>query len=296
MTSATMSRTKLQYNNLKNTMVETKGKVNQDKLSLIAAAMSYYMLFAFVPFIGSIVLLYALFSDPAQVSTQIASMSEQLPPEVQVLIKDQIAKFLSQISQLRVGLLVTLGLTLWAASNGTSALMQALNIIYEREEKRNIFKFYLVSFFLTISATLLCVLSVAVIIVLPSFLNFISLPVFLERLIPLVSWAILLLSFTGFLSLSYGFGACRTWRYWKKVMIGAGTASIVWALASLLFTWYVASFGNFNKTYGSLGAIIILMFWFYISSFVILLGAEISASLEKRVRYKGVGSPARRPN
>lgn len=275
---------------VKETVVETKDKVNRDHLSMIAAGMSYYMLFAFVPFIGSIILLYALFSDPQQISTQIAAMAEKLPPEVQEIISTQIQKFVGQTSQLKIGAIVSLVVTLWAASKGTSALISALNIIYEREEKRNFFKLGLVSLFLTIAATLLCVLSVVVIIGLPSVINFLPLSDKIKSFLPFTSWVILLVGFTSFLSLSYGLGACRNWRYWKKVMIGSTLASLIWALASLLFTWYVASFGNFNKTYGSLAAIIILMFWFYISSFIILLGAEISASLEKRVRYKSEGS------
>lgn len=277
-------------NTFKETMVETKDKVNRDHLSMVAAAMSYYILFAFVPFLGSIFLLYALFSDPQQVSSQITSMSEKLPPEVQEIIRVQISQFMSRTAELKWGVIISLGLTLWASSKGTRALIDALNIIYEREEKRNIIKLSLVSLFLTISAVLLSVLSVAVIIGLPNIIKFIPLSDTIRKFLPLMSWAILLFAFTSFLTLSYGLGACRKWRYWKKVMVGSVTASLVWALASLLFTWYVASFGNFNKTYGSLAAIIILMFWFYISSYIILLGAEISASLEKRKRHQIEGS------
>lgn len=274
---------------VKETVVETKDKVNRDHLSMIAAAMSYYMLFAFVPFLSSILLLWALFSDPQQMSSEIASMAKQLPPEVQEIIRTQIAQFMGQTSQLKVGAIISLVLTLWAASKGTSALIDALNIIYEREERRNFVKLSLVSLFLTISAAFLSVLSVAVIIGMPNIIKFLPLSETIKSFLPFMSWGILLLGFASFLTLSYGIGACRKWRYWKKVMVGSGMASIVWALASLLFTWYVASFGNFNKTYGSLAAIIILMFWFYISSFIILLGAEISASLEKRARYQKEG-------
>lgn len=274
---------------VKETVVETKDKVSRDHLSMIAAAMSYYMLFAFVPFLGSILLLWALFSDPQQMSTQIASMAEQLPPEVQEIIRTQIAQFMGQTSQLKIGAIISLVLTLWAASKGTNALIDALNIIYEREEKRNIIKLSLVSLFLTVSAAFLSVLSVAVIIGIPNIIKFLPLSETIKQFLPIMSWGILLFAFASFLTLSYGIGACRKWRYWKKVMVGSSIASIVWAMASLLFTWYVASFGNFNKTYGSLAAIIILMFWFYISSFIILLGAEISASLEKRVRHQEEG-------
>lgn len=274
---------------IKETVVETKDKVNRDHLSMIAAAMSYYMLFAFVPFLGSILMIWAIFSDPQQMSTQIASMAEQLPPEVQEIIRTQIAQFLGQTSQLKIGAIISLVLTLWAASKGTSALIDALNIIYEREEKRNIIKLSLVSLFLTLSAAFISVLSVAVIIGMPNIVKFFPLSDTIKNFLPIISWVILLLGFTSFLTLSYGIGACRSWRYWKKVLVGSSMASVVWAMASLLFTWYVASFGNFNKTYGSLAAIIILMFWFYISSFIILLGAEISASLEKRVRYQKEG-------
>ncbi|HLW55737.1 MAG TPA: YihY/virulence factor BrkB family protein [Bacteriovoracaceae bacterium] len=275
---------------IKDTMVETKDKVSRDHLSMVAAAMSYYMLFAFVPFLGSILLLYALFSNPEQMSSQIASMAEKLPPEVQEIIRTQIAQFMGQTTQLKIGAIVSLVVTLWAASKGTNALIDALNIIYEREEKRNIIKLSLLSLFLTIIAAFLSVLSVAVIIGIPSVIKFLPLSENIKQFLPYLSWGILLVAFASFLTVSYGIGACRSWRYWKKVMIGSSIASLVWAFASLLFTWYVASFGNFNKTYGSLAAIIILMFWFYISSYIILLGAEISASLEKRKRSQEKGT------
>lgn len=281
-----MASVKTQLAYFKETMIETKDRINLDHLSLMAAAMSYYILLAFVPFIGSIILLYALFSDPVQVTTQMTSMSEKLPPEVQTIIRDQLSKFISKTSEIRVGAFISLGLTFWFSSNGTSALMKALNIIYEREEKRSIVKFYLTSLCLTISATFLSVLSVGVVIILPSLMSFIPLPDTLRKLIPVASWVILLMSFTGFLSLCYGFGACRKGRYWKKVVIGASSATVFWALASLLFTWYVKSFGQFNKTYGSLGAIVIMMLWFYISSFIIILGGELSATLEKREQQR----------
>ncbi len=274
------------YRVIKETVVETKDKVNQDHLSMVAAAMSYYMLFAFVPFLGSIILLYTLFSNPQELTSQITSMAEKLPAEVQEIIGNQIRQFAGQTSQLRVGAIVSLLVTIWAASKGTRALIDALNIIYEREEKRNFIKLGLFSFLLTISATLLSVISVGVIVGMPNIIKFFPLSDSVKSLLPFISWGILLFSFAGFLTLSYGVGACRNWRYWKKIMIGAGFASLVWALASLLFTWYVASFGNFNKTYGSLAAIIVLMFWFYITSYIILLGAEISASLEKRERVR----------
>lgn len=265
------------------TMSVTKDSIMKDHLSIVAAGLSYFILFAFVPALGSILLLYALFSDPAQVSQQITSFASQLPAEVQSIIQEQINQFMSQKQQLRIGALISLLLTFWGASKGTKALMEGLNMIYGREEKRGFIKLNLMALFITISGTVMSAISVAVIIVLPNILEFLPLPDMANNLLPFISWIVLLLTFTGFLSLCYAYGPSRTKRDWGSIFFAASLACIFWAITSFLFTFYVSQFGDF-KAYGTMSAVIVLMFWFYISSFIVLLGAEISVAFEKKMK------------
>lgn len=271
------------YDSFWQTLITTKDNILKDHLSIVAAGMSYYLLFAFVPALSSILLLFALFSNPIKISQQISSFAGQLPTEVQGIIHEQINQFLSQTGQLRVGALVSLLLTFWGASKGTKALMEALNMIYSRKEERGIIEFNLMALFITISGIVMSVLSVAVIIILPGVLKLLPLPEVVHEFLPWVSWALLLLTFTTFLAICYGFGASRRWRDWGSIFSASSLACILWAITSLLFTFYVSSFGNF-KAYGTLSAVIVLMFWFYITSYIVLLGAEVSASFEKKAK------------
>ena len=265
----------------KDTLYRVKKDVKDDRLSMVAAAMSYYALLAFVPAITSLVLIYAWVSDPAEISGHLEKVSTILPTELKEILNAQLSSLASTTeSALGLSAIGTLLFALWSASKGSKSIIEALNIIYEEEEQRGFFKLNLLAIGLTALGTVLGIVAIGVIVGVPAVLNFLNLGKITEVLGTMASWFILLGLFSFFLSFIFRFAPCRRKAKWQWVSRGAIISSVLWALVSVGFSFYASKFGDFNKTYGSLGAVIVLMMWFYLSSLVILLGAEINAELE----------------
>jgi membrane protein len=276
----------------KDTLTRVKNETKSDHVSLIAAAMAFYALLAVVPALTAIVLIYALISDPAQITQQMSQLSSVLPEEMRSMLESQLTSLAGQASgSLGTGVIFSLLFSLWSASKGSKALMEALNIIYDEKEERGFIKQNALALGLTLLGAVLSVVAIAVAVALPTVLDKVGLSEPLKIVIPAFSWVLLLGLFSFFLSTAYRFGPNRKAAQWKWVSWGAVTAAVLWLGASLLFSWYASSFGNFNKTYGSLGAIVVLMMWFYISSFVILMGGELNAEMEHQTRKDTTKGP-----
>lgn len=279
----------------KDTLMRVKDEVKHDRLSMISAAMSYYMLLAFVPAMTSLILMYAWISDPNEISQHLARAERILPSEVLETLTTQMTTLSSQASSaLGLSAIGTLLFSIWSASKGSSALIDALNIIYDEEDQRGFFKSTFMSLGFTLLGTVLSMLAIGVIIGFPAVTKFLNLAQPLKSLIGIASWVVLLGIFSFFLSFAYRYAPNRNEAQWKWVSWGAIIAAVLWAAVSALFSWYVTEFGNFNKTYGSMGAVVVLMMWFYFSSFVVLLGGEINAELEhqtKKDTTKGAPRP-----
>ncbi len=265
----------------KDTMVRVKKEIKDDRISLVSAAMAYYALFSLVPALTSVVLIYAWVSDPSDITQHISRISQFIPSELQEILKTQLSTLASTASSsLGIGAIFSLLLSLWAASKMSKAVIQAMNIIYDEEDGRGFFKLNGLALSLTLLGAVLSIIAIGVIIGIPAVTSLFNFPQVIETAVSIGSWVILLALFSFFLSIIYRFGPNRSKAKWKWVSWGAVIAAVLWAITSLLFSWYAKEFGNFNKTYGSLGAVIVLMTWFYLSSFVILLGGEINAELE----------------
>ncbi len=265
----------------KDTMVRVKKEIKDDRISLVSAAMAYYALFSLVPALTSVVLIYAWVSDPSDITQHISKISQFIPSELQEILKTQLSTLASTASSsLGIGAIFSLLLSLWAASKMSKAVIQAMNIIYDEEDGRGFFKLNGLALSLTLLGAVLSIIAIGVIIGIPAVTSLFNFPQAIETAVSIGSWVILLALFSFFLSIIYRFGPNRNKAKWKWVSWGAVIAAVLWAVTSLLFSWYAKEFGNFNKTYGSLGAVIVLMTWFYLSSFVILLGGEINAELE----------------
>jgi membrane protein len=265
----------------KDTLMRVKEEIREDRLSMIAAAMSYYALFAFVPALTSVILIYAWVSDPVAVTEHIEKVSRLMPAETQEILRDQLTALASKASStLGVGAIGSLLLSLFMASKGSKAIMEAMNVIYNEREGRGLIKFNVMALTMTLLGTVLSLVALAVIAGIPAFFGQFDLPPLLQTGVTAGSWLVLLSLFSFFLAFAYRYGPNREKAKWRWVSWGSIIAALLWAVASAGFSWYAMKFGNFNKTYGSLGAIIVLMLWFYISSFVMLLGGEINAELE----------------
>jgi membrane protein len=258
-----------------------KDEIAEDNLSMIAAGVAFYLFFAMVPALAAVVSIYGLIADPQQVQQQIQALSGMLPQEAATIIQEQLQQVAGAApGALTAGAAFSLLLTLWSVNKGTKALIESLNIVYDEQEKRGFIKLNLVSLALTLGMVVFVVVTLALVAVLPALIGMLGLPGIVEGLARWLRWPILAVVFMVVLAAFYRHAPSRDAPKWRWVSPGAVAATVLWIIGSGLLSWYISNFGNYNETYGSLGAIMILMLWFWLSAFIILLGAEVNAEME----------------
>jgi len=256
-------------------------EVGKDHISIIAAGVAFYAMLAIFPGLTALVSIYGLISDPAEVTQQIRAVADLLPQEARGIITDQLASIASQPrSALGFGLLFSVGFALWSASAGVRTLMDALNLTYDETEQRGYLSYYGTALLLTLGAIVMFLVAGFLVAALPAIIHFVGLPSRMETTLGLLRWPLAALAVIFALSVLYRFGPSREQARWQWVSWGAVVATGLWLAGSLLFSWYVSYFGSYNKTYGALGAVIVLLMWLYISAYAILLGAELNSEME----------------
>jgi membrane protein len=256
-------------------------QVGEDNVSIVAAGVAFYAMVAIFPAITAFVSLFALFADPAAVQAQFATLKGVIPAEAWRLLDDQLSAVMSTASQrLGIGAAIALAIALYSAGAGVRALMTALNIAYNEHEKRSFVRFYTIAFLFTIGIAVLGLLSIGVIVALPIVVNLAQLGALADTAIKVAPWLVLALFMTVTLGALYRYGASRAEPKTRWVSWGASLATVLWIGASVVFSIYVANFGSYNQTYGALGGVVVLLMWFWISAFIVLLGAELNAEME----------------
>jgi membrane protein len=241
----------------------------------------FYALLAIFPAITAIVSLYGLFTDAATINEHLSLAAGFLPQGALDVIQEQVNRITSKgDAKLSLAFIFGLGLALWSANAGMKAIMDALNVVYDETEKRGFIKLNLISLTLTLAAILSLLLAIAAVVVLPLLLGFVGLDGVGELLLRILRWPALFVLIIIGLAVLYRFGPSRTKAQWQWLSVGSVFAAIAWLIASALLSWYLANFANYDATYGSLGAGIGLMMWLWISSLVILLGAELNSEIE----------------
>ena len=254
-----------------------------DRVMAEAASVTFYGLLALFPAIASLISLYGLFTDPASLNDQLKALGGIVPGGGLDIIKGQItALTASGHKALGLGAVVGLATSLWSANAGVKSLFDALNVVYHEREQRSFVRLTLISLSFTLGAVVFLIVALLAVVALPVALDFIGFGSLTDTLLKLARWPVMLLVLTGALALIYRYGPSRAKARWQWVSWGSGTAAIVWVLVSAGFSFYVSNFGNYNKTYGSLGAVIGFMTWIWISSMVVLMGAELNAELEQQ--------------
>ncbi|MBK5199261.1 MAG: YihY/virulence factor BrkB family protein [Methyloceanibacter sp.] len=254
---------------------------SRDNLSVVAAGCAFYALFAIFPALSALISLYGLTADPATVEQQFAMLGSVLPVEAYGLVIDQIRR-VAEASNRVLGwsFALSLGLSLWSVMSLTQAIFAALNIAYEEPERRGLLRFYLSAFTFAIVGILGGVIGLLAIVYVPILFAYAGYSHQFELVVRVARWPLLALLVLVLLSLLYRYGPCRRSAKWHWVSVGSLFATTIWLLASVGFSFYVANFAHYDRTYGSLGAVIVLLFWLYISFYIVLLGAEINAELE----------------
>jgi membrane protein len=257
--------------------------ISEDKLGMVAASVAFYALLALFPGIAGVISVYGLLADPAQVAHQFAALHSVLPDEAYRLVDGQMRDLVSRPSgTLGAGLVGAILLSVWSATKGTKALISALNIAYDEHEPRGVVRLNLLAFAMTLFLIVLVVVAVGLIVALPVVLDFVGLGAIAEALVRWLRWPALAALVLFTLAVIYRYGPARRQASWHWVSWGSGFAVLLWLVASGLFSLYVSRFGNYNATYGSVGAVIVLLMWLFISAFVVLLGAEVNAEMERQ--------------
>jgi membrane protein len=267
-------------------------QIGADNISMIAAGVAFYGLLAIFPAITAFVSIWGLLADPAQVQQQFAALREIVPAEGWQLLNEQL-RSVAATSGASLGWGVALGIlvALWSAGAGVRALITALNIAYDEDEKRGFVELYAVAFLFTVALIGAAVLALTIIVAVPVILQFLPLGGLANAAIRVLTWLVLAALVIGGLALLYRYGPSRSHARLRWVTWGAIAAAGLWLLASFGFQVYAANFANYSATYGALGAVIALLMWFWVSAFVVLLGAELNAEMEHQTRKDSTSGP-----
>ena len=256
-------------------------RFSRDRILLVAAGVTFYALLAFFPAIAALVSLYGLFADPSTVTKHLADLSGILPGGAMDLISDQVKRITSKGSgTLGFAFFSGLAISLWSANAGMKAIFDALNVVYEEEEKRSFVALTLQALACTLGALVFFLLTLGAVVVLPVVLKVLPFGNVVEWLLTILRWPILYGVVVLGLACIYRYGPSRDKAQWRWLTWGSVLAAAVWLVVSMLFSWYVANFGTYNETYGSLGAAVGFMTWVWLSTTVVLVGAEINAEME----------------
>lgn len=261
-------------------LLRVKDEQSKDNMSIVAAGVAFYFLLALFPALAAMVSIWGLVADPAQLATEVQAMSGVLPEQARAIISDQLQQLAGSGGQLGFWAVVSILIALWSASQGTKALMTAFNIAYEEEEKRGFLRYYGTALLLTLGMILFVPIVLAIVAAVPAIIGSLGLGATVEWVLRLARWPLLAVLVMVALAVLYRYAPSRDEPRWEWVSWGAAFATIVWLLGSIAFSVYVSNFGSFNETYGSFGAIIILLLWFNLTAYVVLLGAELNSEME----------------
>lgn len=269
----------------KDVLLRTYREIGEDRVTLIAAAVTYYLLLSLFPTLTAFVSIYGLFADRATVGEHINMLSSVVPEGGMTIINEQLTALTSTgETTLGVALVISIAIALWSSSSGVKTMFEAMNVAYDEREKRNFFVLNGTALTFTLAGLVGGVVMIGAAIVVPAVLQFVGLGKGFEWLLRIGSYGLLAVALMTGLAALYRFGPSRQQAKWRWVSAGAIVATLIIMVVSLLFSWYAANFANYDKTYGSLGGLIALLTWMWISVTAIIIGAELNSEAERQTR------------
>lgn len=268
--------------------------VGENNLSQLSAAGAFWGVLALFPALAALVSIYGFFADPADIARNLETIREFLPADVYGPMESQVSALIGA----RTGALgwasgVSLALALWSSRNGVSAMIEGLNIVYREADTRGIVERTLLTLLLTLMLIGVVMIALLALVVAPTLINLLPVGPLAQWTARLAPWPILAGAAVVSLALLYRYGPKRETAKLRWITWGATLAVALWLIASVFFSYYVANFANYNVTYGSLGAFAVLLTWFYISAFVVLLGAQLDAEMELQTARDTTTGPER---
>ena len=257
-----------------------------DNIPLMAAGVAFWLFLSLFPTIIAVITVYGLLTDPREAATQVEEVVSALPELARSTVTDEVDSITStQSDALSLGLLGSLLGALWAASTGTMNLITATNIAYGEDEQRGFLRLRGIALLTTLAVVTFVVASIGVLTVLPWVLEGLNLGRVATIATQLLRWLGLIALFAVGLALLYRYAPNRNGAQLRWISTGAVTATVLWVLGSGAFSLYVSNLGNYNRTYGAVGGVIVLLLWLYLTSLIVLLGAEINAEAEHQTTH-----------
>ena len=251
--------------------------IGRDNISIMAAGIAYYAMLSIFPGMSTLVLTYGLVADPATIERHVDALHGVLPTEALKLLSDQLKTLVSAPTEkLGIGLVISVLIAVWSSTSGTSAMMNALTIAYNGKEDRGLLHFYGLSIALTVSGAIFLLFALVLIAGVPAAVAELPLPQFWQQALPLLRFPVLaVLAFLG-LGWLYRLAPKREQPGWDLLRPGTIAASLLWLASSSAFSYYASNFGSYDRTYGSVGAVAIMLVWLYVTAYIILAGAELN--------------------
>jgi membrane protein len=266
----------------------TYAESTRDNVSIIAAGVAFYAFLAFVPLLGSLVLIYGMVAEPSSVVQHMQAMTAMMPADAAKIIGEQLMTVTTTAGTKKgLGLLVALLLSIYGAMRGATSIVIALNVVYNVPEDRGFIKTTLISVALTVGAVfalLLAILGVSLLGFVEHLLPFSS-PV-LHNVLKIAFWIIAAAAVSLLIALIYRYAPNRPTAKWQWISPGSILATLLWVIATVGFGFYVANFGSYNATYGSLGAVVVFLTWLYLTAYILLMGGELNSELEKQTTQR----------
>lgn len=262
--------------------------------SLRCAGVAFFGFLSIFPAIAIVVLLIGILGDHAMMRSEINRLSDFMPDISFDVIVNQLDSLMSQPREgLGIGLAMSVVVALWSGSRGVDALIHAASVAYRETQDRNFFEAVILSFAVTVMGALFMIVALALIAAIPIAVRLLPIPVSAEEMALFLRWpALVALSIAAF-TLLYRFTVKRKGAKLRWIWPGATLASLLWLGACLLFSLYVESFGEFEATFGSLAAAVVLLFWLYISAQIFVLGAAFNAEIEMQTTVDSTVGPAK---
>jgi len=253
-------------------------------LSLVAAGVTYYLLVALFPALAALISVYGLVENPADMTKDVQSLSDVLPPSIVSLVSAALHELVSASSgSLGLGAIIGIAIALFSSMRGMTGMMAALNIAYGQPERRGRVRFYATALLLTVLIIASGLVALMLVAGLPALLSGSGARSPSRWIGLVVEWPLLIVFGAGVVSVIYRYGPAGSKPQWKRASLGIVTATILWLIGSILFSVYVYNLGRYNTMYGSLGLPLVLLTWVWLSVFVILFGAGIDGEVERQM-------------
>lgn len=280
------SSSRISFSGWKTILTRVKDQVSENNVSIISAGVAFFAFLAVFPAIAALVSIYGLAMDPQSINNQLSQISGMMPQQAYDILKDQLES-LVETSGSALGLSMAIGLlfSLWSANKGTKSLFTGIDVAYDIVNTRGFIKQNGITLLFTFGAVILLIISMILIVAFPALVGLIGLPSGIENFINWGRWVLLAVILIWFLGMVYKYAPDKSTPRFKWVMPGALMATILWLIASWGFSFYVSNFGSYGEVYGSISAVVVMLLWLFITSFIILLGAELNSEIEKYQRH-----------